>query len=224
VKINTAQFEIKAPSQSRSTISFVITIFLATFLLTLCSPATAQVKTSNLGNVSPTFVGPAATGCASGCALLTGPVSTPATAPISGGGSGSSSATGALTLPHNAKASPPPILKDGPDPAPPSISCEPAGPGCEKISSFSGGAIGVKGLNAVDNGTMLFNLGNPFDDNEPPDQGLCAGNGYVVESNSVVEILVFNTALQRQSLVIPLDTVMGHTALGWSSGGDISCA
>ena len=223
MRIKTPQFEMQAPSQSRSTISFLIAIFLTIFLLTLNTPAIAQVKTSSLGNVSPTFVGPAATGCASGCTLLTGPISSPATVPISGGGSGNSTPTGALSLPHTAKAAPPPLLKSGPDPAPPNVSCQPAGPGCEKISSFSGGAIGVKGLNAVDNGTVLFNEGNPFDDNEPPDQGLCAGNGYVVESNNAGEILVFNTALQRQSLVIPLDTVMGLTALGWSSGGDISC-
>ena len=34
-------------------------------------------------------------------------------------------------------------------------------------------------------------------DIEPADQGLCAGNGYVVEANNIGEILVFNKALQR---------------------------
>jgi hypothetical protein len=223
VRIQTLKCKLEVPSKLQATTLFSIAILLTTFFLLLGKTTAAQVKTSSLGNVAPTFVGPAATGCPSGCTLLTGPFSAPATVPISAGGTGSSNPTGAITLPHNAKAAPPPILKDGPDPAPPSVSCEPAGPGCEKISSFSGGAIGVKGLNAVDNGTVLFNEGNPFDDNEPPDQGLCAGNGYVIESNNAGEILVFNTALQRQSLVIPLDTVMGLTALGWSSGGDISC-
>ncbi len=103
------------------------------------------------------------------------------------------------------------------DPAPPTVSCQPLGPGCDHISLSSGGAIGVKGLNAVDSGTLLgFDI-------EPADQGLCAGNGYVVEDNNLGEILVFDTALQRKSQVIPLDTVMGLTRRGWSSGGDISC-
>ncbi len=64
----------------------------------------------------------------------------------------------------------------------------------------------------------------PYTDVEPSDQGLCAGNGYILESNNVGELLIFNTGLQRQASVIPLDTVMGLPALGWSSGGDISCA
>ena len=75
----------------------------------------------------------------------------------------------------------------------------------------------MKGLNAVDSGKVLGV------DIEPADQGLCAGNGYVVEANNVGEILVFDTALQRKSAVIPLDTIMGLTGRGWSSGGDISC-
>jgi len=35
---------------------------------------------TNYGPLSPTFVGPAATGCASGCSLLTGPFTTGSTA------------------------------------------------------------------------------------------------------------------------------------------------
>ncbi|HEX8975123.1 MAG TPA: hypothetical protein VF781_01315 [Solirubrobacteraceae bacterium] len=64
---------------------------------------------------------------------------------------------------------------------------------------------------------------NFIGDIEPPDQGLCAGNGYAVETNNIGEMLVFNTALQRQSAPIPLDSVMGLTGRGWSSGGDPSC-
>ncbi|HUY25544.1 MAG TPA: hypothetical protein VMV09_09645, partial [Candidatus Saccharimonadales bacterium] len=45
----------------------------------------------------------------------------------------------------------------------------------------------------------------------------------MVESNNIGEILVFNTALQRESSVISLDTLMGLTGKGWSSGGDPSC-
>jgi hypothetical protein len=115
------------------------------------------------------------------------------------------------------------LPRKGPDPAPPTVNCQPLGPGCDRISSSSGGAIGAKGLNAVDNGNVLTSLGAPFHNNEPADQGLCAGNGYVVETNNVGEILIFNAALQRQSGVIPLDTLMGLTGRGWSSGGDPSC-
>jgi hypothetical protein len=100
----------------------------------------------------------------------------------------------------------------------PSVSCP--GPGCDRISTSSNGATGVKGLNAVDSASMSTNFAG---DIEPPDQGLCAGNGYVVEANNIGEILVFNPALQRQSTPIPLDTVMGLTSRGWSSGGDPSC-
>ncbi len=107
------------------------------------------------------------------------------------------------------------------DPTPPTVSCEPLGPGCDTISSSSGGAIGVKGLNAVDSGTLSTNVA--VGDIEPADQGLCAGNGYVVETNNIGEVLIFNSALQQQSAVIPLDTIMGLTSRGWSSGGDVSC-
>jgi hypothetical protein len=89
------------------------------------------------------------------------------------------------------------------------------------LTHLRAGATGVKGLNAVDSAEQATNvLGLNI---EPPDQGLCAGNGYVVEPNNIGEVLVFNPALQRKSAVIPLDTIMGLTAKGWSSGGDISC-
>ena len=104
---------------------------------------------------------------------------------------------------------------------PPTVSCQPLGPGCDRISLFPGGAIGVKGLDAVDSAKQSTNVTQT--DIEPPDQGLCAGNGYVVEDNNLGEILVFDTSLNRVSPVIPLDTIMGLTSRGWSSGGDISC-
>jgi hypothetical protein len=107
------------------------------------------------------------------------------------------------------------------DPPPPSVSCQPLGPGCEVIHLSSGGAVGVKGLNAVDSATAPTNVLG--EDIEPADQGLCAGNGYVIEDNNVGEILIFNTALKRVSAVIPLDTLMGLTNRNWSSGGDIMC-
>ena len=126
-------------------------------------------------------------------------------------------ATATLGGPH---AMPyPEVAKVGPDPAPPSLSCP--GTGCDSISLSPGGATGVKGLDAVDSATQPTNvLGQ---DIEPADQGLCAGNGYVVEDNNLGEVLFFNTKLGRVSSVIPLDTMMGLTAKNWSSGGDIMC-
>ncbi len=76
----------------------------------------------------------------------------------------------------------------------PSVSCQPLGPGCDRISTSAGGATSVKGLNAVDSAENTTNI---FSNVEPPDQGLCAGNGFVVETNNIGEILVFNTALKR---------------------------
>ena len=182
------------------------------------------VTTSSLGAYSPTFVGPAATGCASNCNLLSGPISTPSTAnlPATTSSSGGANApVSAAAIRSSFRALPSPVLtRGGPDPTPPTVNC-PNGSGCDSVSLNPGGANGVNGLNAVDSGTLSTNGAG---DIEPSDQGLCAGNGYVVESNNIGEILVFNQNLHRVSSVISLDTLMGLTGLGYSSGGDISCA
>jgi hypothetical protein len=190
---------------------------------TKTSAQTGAVQSSSLGNFRPTFAGPAATGCASaGCSLLTGPIHTPSTASVSSSRIAADPAAEAGS--HHPQALPLPVFprRSGSDPVPPTVSCRPLGPGCDAISASSGGATGVKGLNAVDSGTLSTNVLLPRDI-EPPDQGLCAGNGYVVEDNNIGEILIFNRGLQRQSPVISLDTLMGLTGLGYSSGGDISC-
>jgi hypothetical protein len=199
-------------------------------------PQHSTVTSSSLGNFSPTFTGTAATGCASGCNLLTGPFVSPSTASFAVGSAKAKAAAKAARADIAARnaaaarlANPsalahtmpsPMVSKNGPDPAPPSVSCDPPGSGCDRIGPGADGAKGVKGLNAVDSGTLST---NPNGDIEPADQGLCAGNGYVVEDNNLGEILIFNTRLNRISSVIPLDTVMGLTARGWSSGGDIMC-
>lgn len=194
---------------------------------------TAGVTASALpGGGLPTFVGPAATGCNTpGCSLLSGPFRTPSTANLSSSAAANvSNAVNAAALNASAGATDRPAAmpflsptRSGPDPAPPSVSCQPQGAGCDAISTSNGGASTALGLDAVDSGTMQTALGNPNADIEPPDQGLCAGNNYVVETNNVGEILVYDTALHRQSGVIPLDTLMGLTARDWSSGGDPSC-
>jgi hypothetical protein len=216
--------------------SWFTLILMMMFFLVSAGTATAQVTSTSLGQHRPTFVGPAATGCHhEGCSLLTGPFPVAAVSPSSSSGKEATSAIAApiaalanassQRLPDDGRALPYPRRPGtvGPDPTPPTVSCEPLGPGCDTISSSSGGAIGVKGLNAVDNGKLLSAAGDPHKDNEPSDQGLCAGNGYVVEATNIGQILVFNTALQRQSSVIPLEAIMGLSSRGWSSGGDISC-
>lgn len=199
--------------------------------------ASSTVTSSSLGNFTPTFVGPAATGC-TGCDLMTGPFESPSTASFTAGSAKAAAAAkaanaamasrkaaaaglGANAVSALAHQLPSPMVaKNGPDPAPPSVSCDPLGAGCDNISMSAGGAQGVRGINAVDSGTMPT---NPLGDIEPSDQGLCAGNGFVVEDNNIGEVLIFDTRLHRVSSIIPLDTLMGLTARGWSSGGDISC-
>ncbi|HXO12983.1 MAG TPA: hypothetical protein VN871_11535, partial [Mycobacterium sp.] len=203
------------------------------------SVATASAKklqahaasTTNFGPSSPTFVGPAATGCKKGCSLLTGPFIASSTAAASTNATASPNAAAGLSGPHAMPGATAASLRAAspraaatPDAAPtpiiPTVRCQPLGAGCDSISTSAGGATGVKGLNAVDSGSLAT---NPNGDIEPPDQGLCAGNGDVVETNNIGEILVFNTALQRQSAPISLDTVMGLSSRAWSSGGDPSC-
>ena len=188
-------------------------------------------STTSFGPSSPTFVGPAATGCKRGCSLLRGPFTTSSTASSSTNATASPNAASGLSGPHampgptaaslraaspraaaRADAAPTPII--------PTVRCQPLGAGCDSISTSAGGATGVKGLNAVDSASLAT---NPNGDIEPADQGLCAGNGDVVETNNIGEIMVFNTALKRQSAPISLDTIMGLTSRAWSSGGDPSC-
>src|ERR1700722_2605335 len=195
------------------------------------SARTAAVTSSNLGTFKPTFAGPAATGCSVNCSLLTGPVNTPSTAAAARANAANAQPSGKKDQAH-AMPLPDPraarvsaagrsrLARTTPSFPVPSVSCQPLGRGCDRISTSKGGATSVNGLNAVDSASLAT---NPNGDIEPPDQGLCAGNGSVVETNNIGEILVFNTALKRQSAPIPLDTIMGLTKLGFSSGGDPSC-
>jgi hypothetical protein len=188
--------------------------------------AATAVKSSSLGNFSPTFAGPAATGCATGCSLLSGPFPAPSTEGAAQGhsataaGSATAHAIVAPTLRPRLSASDRRRLGHNATFPVPAVSCAPLGRGCDGISTTAGGATAVKGLNAVDSATHTT---NKFKDVEPPDQGLCAGHGFVTEINNIGEILIFNTALKRQSAPISLDTVMGLGKRHWSSGGDTSC-
>jgi hypothetical protein len=99
----------------------------------------------------------------------------------------------------------------------PTVSCAPVGPGCDAISGSGGAKSNRNGLAATANGGLFG------EDIEPPDQGLCAGNGFVLESINIGEIRVFNAKLAPVSGITSLDSLMGLTAQGWSSGGDIMC-
>ena len=143
----------------------------------------------------PTFAGPAATGCTGppACSLLSGPVNTPSTAAVASG----HAAAAALGNTDHAKTMELPDLRqlhvtaaqrrrldaNSPSQPLPSVSCVPLGRGCDNISTSAGGATGVKGLNAVDSASLPT---NPLGDIEPADQGLCAGNGFVVETNTIL--------------------------------------
>jgi hypothetical protein len=215
-----------------SSLSFAIAL-LGVFAVTAApaGAATSGVTTSSLGQYSPTFVGPAATGCASGCSLLSGPVATTSTA--SSASTARAAANRRAATPSSyARGLPAPNLRARPgalaasamDPASlplPTVSCGPSQSGCDSVSKSADGATGVKGLDAVDSvehSTLVPPPGLPKDI-EPPDQGLCAGNGYVIQANNIGEILVFNTALARRSAPISFDTIMGLTSRGWSNGG-----
>jgi hypothetical protein len=101
---------------------------------------------------------------------------------------------------------------------PPTVTCRPLGPGCDSINTGNDGATtDPYGINAFNNDAAN---GETV---EPPDQGMCAGNGYVIEMENLGELRIFNSNFQGGSSVITLDSLMGLTQLGWSSGGDIQC-
>jgi hypothetical protein len=213
----------------RKTLLLLSLLSLPVALLTTAPTARAStVTTSSLGTYTPTFAGSAAAGCASGCSLLSGPYESPSTASAATHKrSDMTEKASATALKNAARASA--ILSgnlrksraaSGADPAPAAVRCP--GAGCDGISLEPAGARGVLGLTTVDS-AKTNPTAQPFPDVEPPDQGLCAGNGYVVESNNIGEVLIFNQRLHRVSQVIPLDTLMGLTSRGWSSGGDVSC-
>jgi hypothetical protein len=102
---------------------------------------------------------------------------------------------------------------------PPTIPCVPKTSGCDSISTSSSANVNPDALNAVDDAASQPYIGTV----EPPDQGLCAGNGYTVEILNQGELQVYNAKLQPVSGLITLDNLMGLTGLGYSSGGDIQC-
>lgn len=191
----------------------IVSISLITLLLasTAYVPAAAATKTASTPSVTfpaaaPSYVGPAT--------FLSGPVlSSPPYATVPDPAAPANPVIPNLNPKLLATTDPPPTAG-----IPPSVNCQQSGygsGGCLPISVDSGGAVSnPNGVNA--------NHSSPFTV-EPPDQGLCAGGGYVAESVNQGEIQFFTSDLTSVSGVIPLDSLMGLTALGYSSGGDIMC-
>jgi hypothetical protein len=140
----------------------------------------------------------------------------------------SGSATGAsaagFSMPHHVlgadtrtSASP---SGTGSDFAIPSVTCP--GTGCDGIGYASPRTTTTNryALSAIQNGKLYK------EDVEPPDQMMCAGNGYVVEGINIGEMQVYNTSLKAVSGVVTLDDLLGLPTMGssgWSSGGDPTC-
>ena len=189
---------------------------------------TAAATSSPVGPAAPTMVGTAAAPC-SGCSLLSGPNHTSLGSSATRAAAAAAASRDAGRPDTRARAVPAPrksaAARTGraaaaAGPSVPTVSCNPPSPSCDAINDTAAGATGVKGLDAVDSASLPTNT---VGDIEPPDQGLCAGNGYVVESANIGEVLVFNYSLHRLSQPVSMDSMMGLTGLGWSSGGDISC-
>ncbi|HZW56791.1 MAG TPA: hypothetical protein VFF30_10930 [Nitrososphaerales archaeon] len=98
-------------------------------------------------------------------------------------------------------------------------SCSSSATQCEATSLSSGGAItNPFALNAVENfQTFGYTV-------EPPDQGLCANNQYVMEILNIGILQVYSaSSLKPLSGVASMDNLMGLNTLSWSSAGDVSC-
>ena len=198
----------------------ILMIFLSTALFL---PAEATTSPILIPGHTPTYVGPASK-------FLEGPFRVAATALSA---QLSILATPSLSIPkYYAPFHQRPWVNKGTqalvagptlNPAIPIVDCTSAPtPECDLPSTSNGGATTEPlGLNAVDS-----HQSNPIGlDIEPPDQGLCAGNGYVMEVLNIGELRVTDLNFRSPSAVIPLDNLMGLTphVPQFSSAGDIQC-
>ncbi len=184
--------------------------------------ATATAPVASLGH-TPTYVGPA-----SKFMLATGPIKVTPTLGLSTAGAAAAGSNvanypsfnprPALDRPVAGSAGLGAAGNTATLTVPPVVSCQPMGPGCDAISTYNGGAkTNGAGLNSVDSaGVSGFTV-------EPPDQGMCAGNGYVMEIVNPNALRVFHSNLATASADISLDSLMGLTQAGYSSGGDVQC-
>jgi len=200
-----------------SGLSIIALLLTSSAALPIAFAAPATAVTTFKSN-APTYVG-------SPAAFLTGPTvtspfgaSTPQRQALVSGAASSNVIPAQNPKPLVAKD-----LADGDPPSlsstvPPTVNCQSPVGGCANINLGSGGAkSNPYALSAVSDNSQFGGVV------EPPDQGLCAGNGYVMEVENQGELQVYNSKLAPVSGVVSLDSVMGLTALGWSSGGDIMC-
>jgi hypothetical protein len=191
-----------------ATLTLMSTLLLSGMSIPIASANDNQSNTLTFPSAAATFTGTAG-------AFLSGPtlVSPPYPSipdPIS-----PSNPVIPYLNPKSSLADPPPSST-----IPPTVNCNEFGSssgasGCDSISMSSGGVkSNPNAMNAVTSAPFTV---------EPPDQGLCAGNGYVMELANQGEVQVFNSALKPVSGVISLDSLMGLTSKGWSSGGDPMC-
>ena len=202
---------VKIIAKSSTILSVLLMVLAAAQLLALPTAQSQATPAYALGH-APTFVGSASE------FLLSGPTTvTPSL--VAQSASIAPSAT-ALTSGHRHNRMKPRAGTTSAAPAvvsvPPTVSCP--GHSCDAVSTSAGGATTQPvGLNAY-NDLSTFGF-----DSEPADQGLCAGNGYVMEVNNGGELQIFAATTLSPGTYITLDNLMGLTALQWSSGGDPSC-
>jgi hypothetical protein len=199
-------------------------------ILVLSGISIPAVAAKSYGNQAYTFPSASPSYVGSASAFLSGPslVTLP-----SSGESGTPSNPGSFSAQSDPAASypnlnPKPYMGSDPAPTgsvPPTVNCSGFGTqGCDSVVNNPGGAnTNPNGINAYNNLVNAEDLGAYYNTIEPPDQGLCAGNGYVMEIENQGELQVYNSNLRPVSGIIGLDTLMGLTSLGWSSGGDIMC-
>ncbi len=95
-----------------------------------------------------------------------------------------------------------------PTPGSPSPSNVPSAPSANV--GGSGGAQSVPGLNAFDSGQSNLIAANAPLDIEPPDQGLCVGNGYALEAvNLVVQVYTTPSLTPVAGTMEPLAGLVG---------------
>jgi hypothetical protein len=202
-----------------------VLFILATLLLSSGAMVSYAVSTNNTtappGSVNPTYQGPASKG-------LSGPIVTHPALAVSSATTAVPSTTGTYPAtnpkPNSAGGSSltAATLNSGCNPSnniecikvPPTISCI---SGADCVYPWASSATSALGLNAVNSGALYG------EDVEPPDQGLCAGNGYVIDLLNIGEMRVYSSGLAPVSAPVALDSLMGLTANGWSSGGDVQC-
>lgn len=183
------------------------------------TPTNPLSSSTTFPSAPPTFVGSAGH-------FLSGPFYAPSAFGGRSGSSGGFGTSGNLPLgnpptsANNSQNDKPGDTAAAQDP--PTVSCMSASSGCDQVSGNSGGTTS-NGL-ALNSVSSFSQFGY---DIEPPDQGLCANNQYVMESLNIGVVQIYSASnLQPVSQVVSLDNLMGLPSmppLGWGSGGDIQC-